>query len=75
MAIVTPGIRPGGAAQGDQSRIGTPAAAITAGASHLVVGRPILGAENRNQAASAILEEIGSALVSSEKERAGRKPA
>lgn len=75
MAIITPGIRPCGFGQGDQSRIATPAAAIAAGASHLVVGRPILGAENRNQAASAILEEIGCALRSAEKEMAGTRPA
>ena len=75
MAIVTPGIRPGGTAQADQSRIATPTIAIKAGASHLVVGRPILAADNRNRAASAILEEIVSALDSSEKEMAGGKPA
>lgn len=75
MAIVTPGIRPGGTAQADQSRIATPATAIRAGASHLVVGRPILAADNRNRAASAILEEIASVLASSEKEMAGGKPA
>jgi orotidine-5'-phosphate decarboxylase len=75
MAIVTPGIRPSGADQEDQSRIATPTAAIKAGASHVVIGRPILAARNRNQAASAILEEIGSALSSTEMEMAGKKPA
>jgi len=39
--IVTPGVRPAGAALGDQKRVETPAAAITAGADHVVVGRPI----------------------------------
>jgi len=64
IAIVTPGIRPAGSDAGDQSRIATPTAAIRAGASHLVVGRPILAANNRNQAAQVILEEIGAALSS-----------
>lgn len=75
IAIVTPGIRPAGTESGDQSRIATPTAAIRAGASHLVVGRPILAAANRNQAAVAILEEIGTALHASEMEMAGKKPA
>ena len=75
IAIVTPGIRPAGTEAGDQSRIATPTAAIRAGASHLVVGRPILAAANRNQAAVAIVEEIGVALQASEMEMAGKKPA
>lgn len=75
MAIVTPGIRPSGAAVGDQSRIATPASAIRAGASHLVVGRPILAAENRNRAATAIIQEIADALNSPETETAGSRPA
>jgi len=74
MAIVTPGIRPSGSGAGDQSRISTPAAAVRAGASHLVVGRPILEAANRNQAAVAILEEFGAALRLSPAEMAGTKP-
>lgn len=75
MAIVTPGIRPDGAAVRDQSRIATPSSAIRAGASHLVVGRPILAAENRNRAATAIVEEIAAALASPEMEKAGSRPA
>lgn len=75
MAIVTPGIRPQGSETGDQSRIATPSSAIHAGASHLVVGRPITAAENRNRAAVAILEEIGAALRSPQIEMAGTRPA
>lgn len=61
MAVVTPGIRPAGAATGDQKRVVTPASAIAAGASHLVVGRPVTAAEDPVAAAGAILEEIGTA--------------
>jgi orotidine-5'-phosphate decarboxylase len=56
--IVTPGVRPAGSAAGDQSRVGTPAAAARAGAHYLVVGRPITGAPDPAAAAAAILEEI-----------------
>ncbi|HWC15597.1 MAG TPA: orotidine-5'-phosphate decarboxylase [Terriglobales bacterium] len=75
MAVVTPGIRPAGSQSGDQSRIATPSAAIRAGASHLVVGRPILGAANRRHAAEAIVEEINGALPAAEMEIAGSRPA
>ncbi|MGN6769971.1 MAG: orotidine-5'-phosphate decarboxylase [Rhizobiaceae bacterium] len=61
MAVVTPGIRPAGADHGDQKRVTTPADAIRAGASHLVVGRPILGAVDRRKAALSILAEMQSA--------------
>ena len=44
--IVTPGVRPVGAALGDQSRVATPSQAIERGASHIVVGRPITQAED-----------------------------
>lgn len=56
--IVTPGVRPAGAALGDQKRVETPAAALAAGADHLVVGRPIWKADNPVAAAQAILAEI-----------------
>lgn len=56
--IVTPGVRPAGAAINDQSRIATPAAALQNGASHLVVGRPIRAAEDPKAAAEAIIAEI-----------------
>ena len=58
LAVVTPGIRPAGAEHGDQKRVMTPAAAIRAGASHLVVGRPIVKAPDRRAAAEAILAEM-----------------
>jgi orotidine-5'-phosphate decarboxylase len=58
LAVVTPGIRPAGAAAGDQKRIMTPAAAIAAGADYLVVGRPILAATEPRAAAEAIVAEI-----------------
>lgn len=56
--IVTPGVRPVGADKGDQQRVATPTEALTAGATHLVVARPIVGAENPLLAASAIVESI-----------------
>jgi len=62
LAVVTPGIRPAGAAAGDQKRIVTPADAIRAGASHLVVARPIVSAADRKAAAAAILDEMRSAV-------------
>lgn len=59
--VVTPGIRPAGAAEGDQTRVMTPAAAIAAGASHLVVGRPITQAADPKAAAEKILSEMAAA--------------
>lgn len=56
--IVTPGVRPAGAALGDQKRVETPAAAIAAGADHIVVGRPIWQAVDPRAAAQAILAEL-----------------
>ena len=62
MAIVTPGIRPSGADVGDQKRIMTPADAIKAGSTHLVVGRPITAADDPKKSAQNIIDEIASAL-------------
>jgi orotidine-5'-phosphate decarboxylase len=56
--LVIPGIRPAGAAIGDQKRVAGPAEAIRQGASYLVVGRPITQAPNPAEAAHAILEEM-----------------
>lgn len=54
-AIVTPGVRPAGSNVGDQVRVVTPAEAIAAGASHIVVGRPITEAADPAAEARAIL--------------------
>lgn len=56
--IVTPGVRPQGAALNDQSRVATPAAALRAGAHYLVIGRPITAAADPLAAAQAILAEM-----------------
>jgi orotidine-5'-phosphate decarboxylase len=61
MAVVTPGIRPAGSDHGDQKRVVTPADAIRAGASHLVVARPVLASVDRKAAAEAILAEMEAA--------------
>ena len=57
-AIVTPGVRPAGSAAGDQARVTTPADALRAGATHLVVGRPITADTNPADAAKRILDEM-----------------
>ena len=56
--FITPGVRPAGAAVGDQKRVATPADAVRDGATHLVVGRPILAAEDPVAAAIAIRQEM-----------------
>jgi orotidine-5'-phosphate decarboxylase len=61
LSLVTPGIRPAGAAKDDQKRIMTPAKAIAAGAHYLVVGRPITEAADPKASADAIVAEIKSA--------------
>ncbi|MBY4893902.1 orotidine 5'-phosphate decarboxylase [Jannaschia sp. EhC01] len=56
--IVTPGVRPTGAASGDQKRIATPRQAITDGADHIVVGRPIWQHQDPRAAAQMVLSEL-----------------
>jgi len=56
--IVTPGVRPAGSDLGDQSRVATPADALRAGASHIVVGRPITAAPAPAQAARDMVAEM-----------------
>lgn len=56
--IVTPGVRPAGAAHGDQKRVETPAAAIKAGADHIVTGRPVWQSADPLAAARAIIAEL-----------------
>ncbi|MFT7027026.1 MAG: orotidine-5'-phosphate decarboxylase [Paracoccaceae bacterium] len=56
--IVTPGVRPAGAALGDQKRVATPGEAIRAGADHIVIGRPIWQAADPTAAARAVLAEL-----------------
>jgi len=58
-AIVTPGVRPAGSGPRDQARVVTPAEAIAAGASHIVVGRPITEASDPAAEARAILGQVG----------------
>jgi orotidine-5'-phosphate decarboxylase len=57
--LITPGVRPAGAAKGDQRRIATPRDALADGSDLLVIGRPITGAPDPGAAARTIVEEIG----------------
>jgi orotidine-5'-phosphate decarboxylase len=57
--IVTPGVRPAGAAAGDQKRVMTPAEAVAAGADHIVVGRPVWQAGDPRAVAEAIVASLG----------------
>lgn len=61
--ILTPGVRPAWASKDDQKRIMTPAEAVAAGADYLVVGRPVLKAEDRKTAVKNILDEINSCAL------------
>jgi orotidine-5'-phosphate decarboxylase len=61
--LMVPGIRPAGADAGDQKRVMTPREAIEAGATHLVIGRPITGALNPMQAADDILTSLSDKLT------------
>ncbi len=64
--LVVPGVRPAGAAQGDQKRVATPAATVRAGADLLVIGRPIRDAHDPRAAAAAIAAEIASVTPAKE---------
>lgn len=59
--LVTPGIRPAGSAQGDQTRVLTPAQAREQGVDYMVIGRPITQSDSPTQAVADILRELGSA--------------
>jgi len=61
LLLVTPGVRPAGAAMGDQKRVATPAAAIADGADYLVVGRPVTQDPDPHAAANRIVAEIAAA--------------
>lgn len=68
--IVTPGVRPAGSATGDQKRIATPHQAISDGADHIVVGRPVWQARDPAAAARAIIAE----LPASQEDRGHNRP-
>ena len=71
LRLVTPGIRPAGAAPGDQKRVMTPRLALKAGADYLVVGRPITQADDPRAAAEAIVAEMIEAVAVKAERRAG----
>ncbi len=74
--VLTPGVRPLWAAQDDQKRTMTPAEAVHNGADYIVIGRPVLKAEDRRRAVQKILEEISLPLPSAGRTSAGKtKPA
>ena len=60
--LVTPGVRSGGASQGDQKRVATPAEAVQGGADYVVMGRQITRAADPEAAAASVAEEIAEAL-------------
>jgi orotidine-5'-phosphate decarboxylase len=60
LLLVVPGVRPAGAALGDQKRVATPAAAVKSGADYLVVGRPLREAPSPAEAFAALVREIES---------------
>jgi len=66
--MVNPGVRPAGAEHGDQARVVTPTEAIQAGATHIVVGRPITAAKDPATAARAIQQEISAAADQTSKD-------
>jgi orotidine-5'-phosphate decarboxylase len=60
IVLITPGIRPKGSSANDQQRIATPQDALLNGANLLVIGRPITGSDNVEEAAKRISEEVNS---------------
>jgi orotidine-5'-phosphate decarboxylase len=61
--VVTPGVRPAWSATNDQARVASPAQALAAGASHLVIGRPITAAPSPSEAVDRIIAEIEGATL------------
>ncbi len=74
-AIVTPGVRPAGRSVADQVRVVTPAEAVAAGATHIVVGRPITAAADPAAEARAILGQISAGAISSTRREIDRAQA
>jgi orotidine-5'-phosphate decarboxylase len=64
LVTVVPGVRPAGAALGDQKRVATPASTIAAGADYLVIGRPIRDAAAPAEAFAAVVRDVEGALAS-----------